>query len=74
MAFIHPEVLQDFEADVLNLAAAEWSTPTPETEGGEPWVFVIDANEVIVQCFDNVASEAKLLADVEAVVGVPADR
>lgn len=69
MEFIHLEVWQDFEANTLNPAAAEWIAPTPETDGGEPWVFVIDADGVIVQRFDNVATDAELLAAVEALVG-----
>jgi peroxiredoxin len=69
MEFIHLEVWQDFEANQLNPAAAEWIAPTPETQGGEPWVFVIDADGIIVQRFDNVASEAELLAAVEGSLG-----
>jgi hypothetical protein len=69
MEFIHLEVWQDFEANQLNPAAAEWIAPTPETQGGEPWVFVIDGDGIIVQRFDNVASEAELLAAVEDSLG-----
>lgn len=73
MAFIHLEVWQDFEANTLNPAAAEWIAPTPETDGGEPWVFVIDANGVIIQRFDDVATDTELLAAVDTLVGEPAD-
>lgn len=69
MAFIHLEVWQDFEANLVNPAAAEWIAPTPDTDAAEPWVFVINGNGIIVQRFDNVASEAELLAAVEAVLG-----
>jgi len=72
MEFIHLEVWQDFAANQLNPAAAEWIAPTPETQGGEPWVFVIDADGTIIQRFDNVASEADLLTAVEKLLG-PAD-
>lgn len=74
MDFIHLEVWQDFTANTLNPAAAEWIAPTPETDGGEPWVFVIDANGVIIQRFDNVATDTDLLAAVEALVGERADK
>ncbi len=73
MEFIHLEVWQDFEANALNPAAAEWIAPTPETDGGEPWVFVIDADGAIVQRFDNVATDADLLAAVEALLGENTD-
>ena len=72
MEFIHLEVWQDFAANQLSPAAAEWIAPTSQTQGGEPWVFVIDADGTIVQRFDNVASEADLLAAVESLLG-PAD-
>ncbi len=72
MAFIHIEVWQDFEADVVNPAATEWIAPTPETDGREPWVFVIDADGVITRRFDNVATDAELLAAVESLIGEPA--
>lgn len=68
MDFIHLEVWQDFAANKLNPAAADWIAPTPETEGGEPWVFVIDANGNIFNRFDNVASEIELVAAVETVI------
>lgn len=68
MEFIHIEVWQDFAANQLNPAAAEWIAPTPETQGGEPWVFVVDEDGIIVQRFDNVASEAELEAAVETLL------
>lgn len=70
--FIHLEVWEDFQANKLNPAASEWIAPTPETDGGEPWVFMIDADGVIVARFDNVATEAELLAAVQAVLADPA--
>lgn len=69
MEFIHLEVWQDFAANRLNPAAAEWIAPTPDAGGAEPWVFVIDDGGTIVQRFDNVASEAELLTSVQAVLG-----
>jgi hypothetical protein len=73
MEFIHLEVWQDFEANALNPAAAEWIAPTPETDAAEPWVFVIDSDGLVVQRFDNVATEADLLAAVQALIGDLAD-
>ncbi|MCO6502096.1 MAG: hypothetical protein J5I28_03340 [Acidimicrobiales bacterium] len=68
MEFIHLEVWQDFAGNELNPAAVEWIAPTPETDGGEPWVFVIDADGTIVERFDNVASDVELLTAVESVL------
>jgi len=73
MDFVHLEVWHDFEANVLNPAAAEWIAPTPDTDGGEPWVFVIDSAGVIIQRFDNVATDTDLLAAVDALIGDTAD-
>lgn len=69
MAFIHIEVWQDFVGNTVNPAAAQWIIPTPETAGREPWVFVIDANSVIRQRFDNVATDAELRTAVETAIG-----
>ena len=68
--FIHLEVWQDFAANRLNPAAAEWIAPTPETQACEPWVFLIDADGIIVRWFD-VASDAELLAAVESALDEP---
>ncbi len=66
MAFIHLEVWEDFEANLVNAAAREWIEPTPETDGAEPWVFIGDADGIITHRFDNVATDAELLAATEA--------
>lgn len=68
MEFIHLEVWEDFEANAVNPAASEWIAPTSQAEGREPWVFVVDRHGVITQRFDNVATDAELLAAVEAVL------
>ncbi|HEX9683511.1 MAG TPA: hypothetical protein VGA13_10540 [Acidimicrobiales bacterium] len=65
MAFIHLEVWQDFEAGAVNPAATEWIAPTADTDGREPWVFVVDHAGIITHRFDNVATDAELAAAVE---------
>ena len=69
MSFIHLEVWQDFETNTVNPAAAEWIVPTPDTDAREPWVFVIDSDGIISHRFDNVATDAELLAATEEVLG-----
>ncbi|MGQ0434005.1 MAG: hypothetical protein ACT452_16560 [Microthrixaceae bacterium] len=66
MAFIHLEVWQDFENNIVNPPAREWIAPTPDVDGAEPWVFVVDANGTITHRFDNVATDAELRAATEA--------
>ena len=66
MGFIHLEVWENFETNTVNDAARAWIAPTPDTDGAEPWVFVVDADGIITHRFDNVATNAELLAAVEA--------
>ena len=66
--FIHLEVWEDFEAERLNTAAAEWIVPTGGG-GNEPWVFLVDADGVITDRWDNVASEPELRAALTEGVG-----
>ena len=68
MAFIHLEVWSDFEAKDLNPAAAEWIRPAGADEATEPWVWVIDDAGVIVDRFDNIASERELEDAVRAAI------
>ena len=67
MAFVHIEVWKDFEAETINKAAAEWIWPDRAGDPAEPWVFLVDADGIIVERWDNVATEASLrgaVADV----------
>lgn len=69
MNFVHIEVWKDFEANVLNEAAAEWIYPPGADDAVEPWVWVVGSDGLIIERFDNVASEAELTAAVEAAIG-----
>ena len=69
MNFVHIEVWRDFEGRAINKAAAEWIYPDGIEEAKEPWVWVIDGDGVIVERFDNVASEDELAAAVDDVLG-----
>jgi len=59
-SFVHLEVWQDFEANQLNPAAAEWVVTSDG--GAEPWVFLIDGTGTIVRRWDNVTNGADLEA------------
>lgn len=60
MALVHLEVWEDFEGHKLNPAAAAWIFPPGAEDAREPWVFTVDAQGVIVERFDNVATDAEL--------------
>ncbi len=64
MAFVHIEFWEDFEAQRVNEAAAEWIFPPGTEDAREPWVFVVGGDGVITHRFDNVASDAELEAAV----------
>ena len=56
--FVHVEIWQDFQANSLNQAAAEWLYRDDDLF--EPWVFVIGADGRIVARFDNVVTREEL--------------
>ncbi len=61
LVFVHLEVWRDYNASELNPAAQQWIDPNRTHEGNEPWVFVVNRNGIIVDRFDNVASDDDLL-------------
>jgi len=69
MAFVHLEVWEDFQAKELNAAAAAWIYPPGAEDAREPWVFTVDAHGLIVDRFDNVATDAELSAAVQRLLG-----
>jgi hypothetical protein len=58
--FVHLEVWEDFEAQRLNDAAAEWIQTS--SGGNEPWVFLVDGQGRIAARWDNVLDLAALEA------------
>lgn len=68
VAFVHLEVWQNYEASMLNPAAQEWIDPSRSREGNEPWVFAVDRTGLIVERFDNVASDADLRQAVSQIL------
>lgn len=64
-AFVHLEVWQDFEAQALNPFVEPWILD-PQTGGNEPWVFLVGADGVIQQRWDNVLDADELAALLEA--------
>lgn len=68
-AFVHLEVWQDFEAKVVNPAAAEWIQPKDRGDTQEPWVFLVGGDGIVRKRFDNVVSDAALEAAVKELVG-----
>ena len=59
VAFVHLEVWKDFEKKFVNPAAAEWISPRNGVgDTQEPWVFLVGADGVVKQRFDNVIGDA----------------
>lgn len=67
--FVHIEVWRDFEAKVVNEAAAEWIYPDPSVDAREPWVFLIDGDGTVVQRWDNVANQQQIDRALGELVG-----
>lgn len=68
MAFVHAEVWHDYERSSLNKEAADWIY-RKDVEPKEPWVFLVDANGVVVKRWDNVSTDAELESAVRSMVG-----
>jgi hypothetical protein len=64
--FVHLEVWQDFENQLVNPAAEEWITPADGSDLREPWVFVVGADGIVRDRFDNAVTDAELRRAVEA--------
>ncbi len=62
--FVHLEVWENFQDQVLNPAAEEWIFD-PETGGNEPWVFLVDADGTIAARWDNVLDADELTTMLE---------
>jgi hypothetical protein len=58
--FIHVEIWNNFQQQAINKAAADWLYRDRTGELLEPWVFLIGADGVIVERWDNVASEEEI--------------
>lgn len=65
-AFVHLEVWNDFDEQVINDAAADWILAGEEAQGNEPWVFLVDDTGTITHRWDNVLDLAELEAALEA--------
>ncbi len=62
--FVHIEVWEDFEEERLNPAAAAWIQT--ESDGREPWVFLVDATGTVIARWDNVIDPDELDAALSA--------
>lgn len=68
MEFVHLEVYRDFDRNAVNAAAAEWAYVEEKKELTEPWTYLVGSDGVIVDRWDNVASEAEVAAAIEALL------
>lgn len=58
--FIHIEIWNNFQRQAINKAAADWLYQDRTGDLLEPWVFLIGADGVIVERWDNVATEEEI--------------
>ncbi|HEU4526836.1 MAG TPA: hypothetical protein VFT80_02770 [Actinomycetota bacterium] len=63
--FIHVEIWEDYEEQALNEAATDW-LQMPSGELTEPWLYLIDADGVIVDRWSSLWSEDEVAAALEA--------
>ncbi len=69
MAFVHLEVWRDYEKNELNPSAQEWIDVDRNSDGSEPWTFVVGSDGLVKYRFDNVVSDGELEAAVRQVLG-----
>ena len=67
--FVHVEIWRDFEGQVVNRGAAEWILTEDTLE--EPWVFLVDAEGVIVERWDNVATRQEIEPLLQDLPSIP---
>jgi hypothetical protein len=63
--FIHVEIWEDYEDQVLNEAATDW-LQLPSGELTEPWLYLIGADGAIVDRWSSLWSEDEVAAALEA--------
>jgi len=71
--FIHVEIWEDHDTQVLNQAAIDW-LQTPNGDLTEPWLFLIGADGRIVDRWSSMWSEAEIEAELEALPPMKAKR
>ncbi|HEX5950852.1 MAG TPA: hypothetical protein VFZ96_07610 [Actinomycetota bacterium] len=62
--FIHVEIWEDYEGQALNEAATDWLR-MPSGELTEPWLYLIDADGVILDRWSSLWSEEEVVAALE---------
>ena len=56
--YIHIEIWKDRQANAINKAAADWLFRDDDLQ--EPWVFLIGADGLILERWDNVATAEEI--------------
>lgn len=65
--FVHLEVFKDFDKNEVNAAAAEWAL-VPGGGMQEPWTFLVGADGVIAERWDNVATKGEISEALDALL------
>jgi hypothetical protein len=66
--FVHLEVWEDFEAKKINPFVRDWIVPKAGSGGegaNEPWTYLVGRDGRIAARWDNVATEAEMVAAIE---------
>jgi hypothetical protein len=63
--YIHVEIWEDYQEQVVNEAAAEWLT-LPDGSLVEPWIFLIGPDGVILDRWGSLWDPAEVAAELEA--------
>ena len=71
--FIHVEIWEDHDTQVLNQAAIDW-LQTPNGDLTEPWLFLIGADGRVVDRWGSMWSETEVEAELEALPPMKAKR
>jgi hypothetical protein len=69
VGFVHLEVWEDFASNSLNDFTLEWIWPGQQGEPGEPWVFLVSGDGLLIQRWDNVLDLAELESGIVGAVG-----
>jgi hypothetical protein len=67
VGFVHLEVWRSFEKNEVNRFAADWILRRG-AGGNEPWIFLIGADGIISQRWDNLVGEAELRAGIATLI------
>jgi hypothetical protein len=67
--YIHVEIWRDYQASVINRAAADWLWPDRSKDFTEPWLFLIGADGKVLDRWSPLFDPDEVAAELEALPG-----